>query len=237
MENNKFLITKYFFIVLLSINYLGYSQNNLPPQSFERYTGKKYLNLLIDIRNQDLYEKGRIKNAIHMDIENPGFENRIKLRFVEFDSIFVYCQNGKKSQDALVTLKDMGYKNIFYLEGGFENWIRSSKPYKSSLKTKAPLAYYSEKDLEQYVKNYKYVLVDFYADWCGPCKKMAPIFQKIAEENPEVKLLKINADFNQTLVKAKEVEEIPTLLIYKYGQQKWRKTGLISKKQLEDLLR
>lgn len=61
------------------------------------------------------------------------------------------------------------------------------------------------------------VLVDFYADWCGPCKMVAPLLEKIAEENP-VKIVKVNVDENQQLAAKYQVMSIPTLIVFKDGE-------------------
>ena len=71
---------------------------------------------------------------------------------------------------------------------------------------------------EEVLSSDKTVLIDFYADWCGPCKMMSPIIDKIAEEKPEIKVGKINVDDNQELAMEYGVMSIPTILIIKNGQ-------------------
>ncbi|QBG35724.1 thioredoxin [Litorilituus sediminis] len=62
------------------------------------------------------------------------------------------------------------------------------------------------------------VLVDFYAPWCGPCKMIAPIIEQVAQENPELKVVKVNADNNQALMAQFGIRGIPTLLLVNEGE-------------------
>lgn len=70
------------------------------------------------------------------------------------------------------------------------------------------------------------VLIDFYAEWCGPCKAFAPVLERFKSEvNDQVKILKIDIDKNQLLASKLGVQSIPTLMVYKEGKMMWRKTG------------
>lgn len=82
------------------------------------------------------------------------------------------------------------------------------------------------------------VLVDFFAEWCGPCKTLAPILEEVKQESGEdVKIIKIDVDKNQALASTFQVRGVPTLMIYKNGQQKWRQSGVLSKNDLVSLIR
>ena len=77
------------------------------------------------------------------------------------------------------------------------------------------------------------VLVDFYADWCGPCHQQAPILKKVSSEiGGKAKILKINVDKNQALASRFQVRSIPTLILFKKGKQVWRQAGVAQKGQL-----
>ena len=77
------------------------------------------------------------------------------------------------------------------------------------------------------------VLVDFYADWCGPCQTLSPIVVKVASElKGRIKVIKVNVDKNQPVAKLYGIRSIPTLVLFKEGKITWRKTGLMTKKQL-----
>lgn len=77
------------------------------------------------------------------------------------------------------------------------------------------------------------VLVDFYADWCGPCQTMNPIIETVLDElQGKIKLLKINVDKHPQLSQQFAVRSIPHYILFKRGKILWRKGGLITKKDL-----
>ena len=87
------------------------------------------------------------------------------------------------------------------------------------------------------IKNiYKLVLLDFYADWCGPCRMVAPILHEIAEERPDVIVGKINVDEEEDLAAAFGVYSIPTLVVMKKGEVVRQTSGARPKAQLLAML-
>ncbi len=81
------------------------------------------------------------------------------------------------------------------------------------------------------------VLVDFWAEWCGPCKMIAPILDQIAEEYKDrLRIAKLNVDENQSLAMQFKVRSIPTLMLFKAGVVEAQEVGLLSKEQLRKLL-
>ncbi len=93
----------------------------------------------------------------------------------------------------------------------------------------------TEENFEEEVLNSeKPVLIDFYADWCGPCKMQSPIVDKIAEEREDVKVGKINVDENSNLAEKYGVMSIPTLLIIKNGEIANQFVGLTPKEKIEE---
>lgn len=94
----------------------------------------------------------------------------------------------------------------------------------------------SENFENEVLKSDKTVLIDFYADWCGPCKMLAPVVEEIANENDSIKVAKINVDDEQDLAGKYGVMSIPTLVVIKNGQEVNRSVGLISKSEVISLL-
>lgn len=77
------------------------------------------------------------------------------------------------------------------------------------------------------------VLVDFYADWCGPCKMQAPVLKEAAGElKGKAKIIKIDVDKNQEIANKYQIRGVPTLILFKKGQPVWRQSGVIGKQQI-----
>ncbi len=82
------------------------------------------------------------------------------------------------------------------------------------------------------------VLVDFYADWCGPCKMMKPILSDLKSKiGNSARILKIDVDKNKRLAGSLNVQSIPTLVLYKKGEVVWRKAGIVQANELSALIK
>lgn len=87
------------------------------------------------------------------------------------------------------------------------------------------------------IKSSTPTLVDFHAEWCGPCKMMAPILKDLKRAMGEkVKVLKVDVDKNQALAGKLNVRGVPTLILYKEGKQVWRQSGVVQLNQLKSLV-
>lgn len=81
------------------------------------------------------------------------------------------------------------------------------------------------------------VLVDFYAEWCGPCKTMKPILEEVKSRVKEsAKIIKIDVDKNPAAAGAYRVQSIPTLILFRKGKIQWRQAGVVSAKDLEEII-
>ena len=90
---------------------------------------------------------------------------------------------------------------------------------------------------QEVLKSEKPVLVDFYADWCGPCKMMAPAVEELANEQDDVIVGKLNVDFAPELARTYKVFSIPTLILFKNGEAVEKRVGVQSKTELEMLIK
>ena len=79
--------------------------------------------------------------------------------------------------------------------------------------------------------------IDFWAEWCGPCKMFGPIFEQTSEENPDVTFAKVDTEAEQQLAGALGIMSIPTLMIFRDGIQLFSQPGALPKSALDDLLR
>lgn len=87
------------------------------------------------------------------------------------------------------------------------------------------------------LKSDKTVLVDFWAVWCGPCRMLSPVVDQVAEENPDIKVCKVNVDEEQQLAIKYGVMSIPTLLVFKGGELVNQSVGVIPKEEVLNLVK
>ena len=87
------------------------------------------------------------------------------------------------------------------------------------------------------LKSDKTVLVDFWAVWCGPCRMLSPVVDQVAEENPNIKVCKVNVDEEQQLAIKYGVMSIPTLLVFKGGELVNQSVGVIPKEEVLNLIK
>ena len=90
---------------------------------------------------------------------------------------------------------------------------------------------------EEVLKSDKKVLVDFWADWCGPCKMLSPVIDKLAEELEDVKVCKVNVDTEPTISIEYNIMSIPTLIVFENCVEVNRSVGLVSKEEVLALLK
>ena len=87
------------------------------------------------------------------------------------------------------------------------------------------------------VSSSKPTLIDFYADWCGPCKMMPPILKEVVNRlGNKVRVVKIDVDKNQNLAAKLQIQGVPTLILFKNGSQVWRQSGVQQATQLQSII-
>jgi len=86
---------------------------------------------------------------------------------------------------------------------------------------------------ENIINSEKPVLIDFSAEWCGPCKMLAPILKEVKDSlGDRITIIKIDVDKNQELASKYQVRGVPTMVLYQNGKQLWRQSGVLTKDQI-----
>ena len=145
--------------------------------------------------------------------------------------IFVYCLSGSRSSYAVNNMRNSGFKEVYDLSGGIMTWRAANLP--ETTDNAVTSTGMSKKQFEDLLKSNKLVLIDFYADWCAPCKKMKPYLEEISKDMADkVVVIRINADDNQALCKEMKIDALPVLSLYKNKAQIWTNKGYISKEDV-----
>ncbi len=128
----------------------------------------------------------------------------------------------------------------FFLEKESEKELSQNRGtiiQKESEESKVDILKVTSENFEREVlQSEKTVLIDFYADWCGPCKMLSPIVTEVAKENSDIKVVKIDVDAEQDLAIEYQIMSIPTLVVIKNGNEVNRAVGLIDKSEILSLI-
>ena len=209
--------------------------NLVSANDFEAQIKKDSLNAqIIDVRTPVEYGDDRIASAINIDWNGDKFEEQAKKLDVSKPT-FVYCAGGKRSAEAAAKLIELGFKEVYDLDGGFRQWNKEGKA--TELGASAGNHEMTVDAFNKYVASKKLVLVDFNATWCGPCKLLHPILDEIAAEKMGVvDILKIDVDEQKTIANHFKVDGIPALQLYQNGKLVWEGVGLMQKNQLLEII-
>jgi thioredoxin 1 len=182
---------------------------------------------IIDVRTPGEFSQGHLKDAKNFDVSSAGFENQIA-SLDKLKPVLVYCLSGSRSTYAVSYMKSNGFKEVYELNGGMMRWRAANLPETTDAASAS--AGMSKQQFDNLLVTDKLVLIDYYADWCAPCKKMKPYLDEISRDMADkVVVVRINADESRMLCKELKIDAIPVLQIYKNKKLTWTNTGFIEK--------
>lgn len=193
--------------------------------------------VILDVRTPNEVKQGHLINSSNIDYYDKEFERKINL-ISKDKTMYVYCQSGGRSAEAAAILKDNGFTKIYNLSGGIKAWETEGFPLiKTSNETDEHIQQLSLKEFEKMLKTEKPVLIEFHTVWCAPCRKMAPIIDKLEiQYKEEALILRIDADKSKEVGEAYSISGVPVFILFKDGVEKWRHHGMLSEEELMNQL-
>ena len=231
MKFSKILLLL-FSIALISCNEKkSNSVESIAPKEFAEKIKTTENPQILDVRTPDEFESEHIDNAQNVNWNSDDFAAKAA-SYDKSKPVYVYCLSGGRSKKAAAKLSELGFTKIYELNGGIMNWNREGlgKPAIAQVGM-------TMNDFDDLLKTDKKVLIDFYAEWCGPCKQMEPFLLKMQTEmKDKVVIIRIDVDKNKTLATQLKVDQLPTLALYENKAVQWKTTGFISEKDLKKQL-
>lgn len=222
-----------FFFAALFISSCTNGQSN---KGFKSVTVKEFSEklaenpdaVLIDVRTPGEYADGHLQNAVNIDWKGNDFDTQVS-NLDKSKPVYLYCLSGGRSTAAANFLKEEGFSEVIEMDGGMMKW-RSEKMPETKEASATKETGMTKKQFDALLDTDKVVLVDFYAVWCAPCKKMEPYLKEIAEDmKDKVTVIRIDVDKNQELAMELKVTALPTLMVYKNKVNTWEKVGYVEK--------
>ena len=208
----------------------GSSKSDLSPVEFSKQLKETENPTILDVRTLGEFAEGHIQNALNIDWNGSSFDAQVS-KLDKKTTLFVYCLSGGRSASAASHLRSIGFTNVLELDGGMMGWRSAGLPETTDSKVVKNTGM-STTDFEKLLQTDKVVLVDFYAEWCGPCKKMKPSIEAIEREMTNVKVIRIDVDKHADLVNLFGIQEIPILRVYKHGKVTWEQKGFVEKEAI-----
>lgn len=186
---------------------------------------------ILDVRTPGEYSGEHLDKAINIDWNGDDFVANTE-KFDKSKPVFVYCKVGGRSKQASDKLHELGFKEVYDLQGGIMKWNAAGFGTPSD-----KIVGMCSQEYGELLNTDKKVLISFYADWCAPCKQMAPYILKMQKDLADkTTIVRLNADENKTLITDMKIDELPTLLLYQNKKIIWKHSGFISEEDLKKQL-
>lgn len=202
------------------------SKEVLNPTEFSEALAAVSDPFILDVRTPGEFTQGHLENAVNYDWNGSDFESQVAT-LDKKKEVYIYCLSGGRSGAAADFMRKEGF-TVFEMDGGMMKWRAAGLPETTGVEKASGMSMDDYKHMV--TSDEKLVLVDFYAPWCGPCKKMKPYLEEIEKEmSDKVKVIRIDVDQHPELANQLRIQSIPELKLYKNGEQVWNNIGYIGK--------
>ena len=185
---------------------------------------------IVDVRTPGEFSQGHIANAKNYNWRGDDFEKQIS-PLDKSKPVLVYCLIGGRSAKAANLMRSEGFTTVYELVGGMLSWRDASLP-ETTANTVTSNGM-TKQQFDALLNSDKLVLIDFYAEWCEPCKKMKPYLDEISKDmTTKVSIIRINADDNKEICKELKIDGLPVLKLYQNKSLVWSNTGFIEKEEV-----
>lgn len=191
---------------------------------------------LIDVRTANEFNEGHLQNAQNIDFNSKDFKEQIE-KLDKSKKTLIYCLSGGRSGNALNLMNEIGFKEVYNMQGGILQWNANKLPLHNQASNVNTWKGMTKETYDALISGNTPVLVDFNAKWCGPCKQLKPILEEIQKEYAtKLKVITIDIDENKSLAQMLYVRNIPLLIYHENGTPKINQEGFIGKEDLIKLL-
>ncbi len=190
--------------------------------------------VVIDVRTPGEFAEGHLAGALNINWNGESFVEHAAL-LDKSTPVYVYCRSGGRSNSAAQKLRELGFSQVFDMEGGMMAWRAASLPETG---TATPTE--EGMDIDEYnalLHSHDRVLIDFYADWCVPCLKMKPYLERLQQEiGDHVAVIRINVDEHPKIAEELGATIVPVLVLYENSAQTWTHHGYLDEESLRKQL-
>ena len=231
-----------FFLIFMTIFYSIFSQDSLKiikgviqvdAETFDKLI-KQNDGTFLDVRTKSEFDAEHIEGAGQLNFYAFDFKKKL-LMLPKDKPVYLYCNTGYRSQKAGEILIKNGYVKVYNAEHGIMERNLKELPTVEGDKSQLDKSnFMNVSDYNKLIHSDTLVFIDFYAPWCGPCRKMMPTVDSLKTEYfGRIKIIKANSDVSKKLVKELKLIGVPYLALYKNGELLFEKYGYIKR---EDLL-
>lgn len=243
---------KIIHVLLISISVFIFGCNNnasseaeaikLNATEFQQKISETKSPIILDVRTSGEFLGGHIAGAKNLNIRDANFDSELS-KLDKNAPLFVYCLSGSRSSYAAAQMKESGFTQVYELAGGVMKWLSAGLPLTTTdtevaIATEPKSGEITKEEFNTIISSDKFVLIDYYAEWCGPCKAMEPFLDELKTEMADKLIIqRIDVDKNKSFAQEMGIEELPTLQLYKKGKLVWKKIGFMDKEALVNAIK